>query len=312
MEGVRICYIGKFQRLHDEEYIAQSFESIGCRVDRVEITRYKLQQIWSHIMVTKPDLVLFAKFPYEPGGNALPAPNQQCVKFIEDLRAAGIKTATWIFDIYWDSYRRQLLRIKAFFLTDYVFTTDGGHAKEWKSMGVFHRCVRQGIFKPECRLLPEKDPEGIVFIGDNNIFNVERVAQLEAVQARYGQQFHWYGQKDPNEIRGMELNELYARSKIVIGDSIHSPQYWSNRVVETLGRGGFLIHQEVPGLSEEYPHLVTYPRGDIPALLEKIEYYLTHETERRAIVRKNFEWVRDRYTCDKKCAQLLSFLGYSV
>jgi spore maturation protein CgeB len=78
--------------------------------------------------------------------------------------------------------------------------------------------------------------------------------------------------------------------------------------VETLGRGGFLIHQEVDGLKEEYPHLVTYKRGDLNDLKEKIDYYIEHEDERKALVVKNYEWVRDNYTMDKKCAELLSKL----
>jgi spore maturation protein CgeB len=113
----------------------------------------------------------------------------------------------------------------------------------------------------------------------------------------------WIGKNDANEMRGTALNYLYAKTKVVVGDSVISPNYWSNRVVETLGRGGFLIHKEVEGIKEEYPYLVTYTDyGDLKA---KITYYLAHDDERMEIIKKNYEWVLNNYTCDKKCAELI-------
>ena len=75
--------------------------------------------------------------------------------------------------------------------------------------------------------------------------------------------------------------------------------------METLGRGGFLVHQDVPGIREEYPDLVTYPRGDVDALLETIGRYLEDPVERERVTEANFTLVRDRYTCAHKCAELL-------
>jgi spore maturation protein CgeB len=94
-----------------------------------------------------------------------------------------------------------------------------------------------------------------------------------------------------------------------VGDSVYSPYYWSNRVVETLGRGGFLIHQDVPGLKEEFPFLVTYTKGDIVELKDLVEYYLVHEEERQDILKKNFEWVRERYTMKHKCQEILNIIS---
>ncbi len=120
--------------------------------------------------------------------------------------------------------------------------------------------------------------------------------------------FKWFGRYSTNEIRGLPLNELYSQTKIVVGDSVYSPHYWSNRVVETLGRGGFLIHREVEGLKEVYPDLVTYD-GTYDDLMKKIDYYLAHEDERREIIKKNFERVRDYYTMDKQCQKLLNYIS---
>lgn len=298
---MKIAYIGKFWNLHDEEYIARSFEMIGHVVLRLELTN-SLGYAWQQVMAFKPDLLLYGKFPPEgAAGN-----NDECMRFIDQIKAKGIKTAAWLFDLYFGYDREQLIKQRAYFFSDYVFSTDGGHDVHWRTKEIKHFCVRQGIYRDECTMLPFNNPKGIAFVGSKNGGNMERVEATEEVKTRYGDLFKWFGKKDTNEVRGMALNELYARTKVVIGDSVYSPYYWSNRVVETLGRGGFLIHVDVPGIKEAYPYLVTYTRGNLSGLFNKIEYYLNHEAERREIVQENFEWVKTNCTADKRCAELIS------
>lgn len=292
---MKISFIGKFGKIYDEEYIAQSFEAIGHEVQRIS-DRCLTHQFTGLIDEFKPDIVLFTKFfvsqPYE---------------VINWCKQKGIKTVSWIFDLYWDYEREDRITRTPGFFADKVFTTDGGHDEKWKTLNIDHQCVRQGIYEKECYLEPLNSPHGVVFIGSHNPLNRERSNVLEEVMARYDD-FRWYGKIHTHEMRSTELNKTYATAKIVIGDSVWSPYYWSNRVVETLGRGGFLIHHDVPGIKEEYPDLVTYERGNVDQLFELIDYYMIHEGERQTIIRKNFEWVRDHYTMDKKCAELISKL----
>lgn len=290
----KISFIGKFGRLHDEEYIARSFESLGHEVQRLP-EKLLLVQFTTFISEFKPDFVLFTKLAI-----AEPA------ILLKELKELGIKTVSWNFDLYWD-YSREIRIPRVWgFKADKVFTTDNGHNDKWKSIGVDHQCVRQGIYKPEC-YIENKIPKGIAFIGSENPLYPERQIMMKMLKETYPN-FKWYGRKDTNEIRGVALNGLFSRTQIIVGDSVYSPHYWSNRIVETLGRGGFLIHQDVPGLKEEYPYLVTYERGNLNDLKQKIDYYLTHEKERMEIVQKNFEWVKNNYTMDKKCDELISKL----
>lgn len=292
---MRISYIGKFGRIYDEEYIARSFESLGHEVQRLS-ENYLTHQFMGLIDEFKPDVVLFAKlFISEPA------------KLLAWLKEKDIKTASWNFDLYWDYPREERIYTTYGFKADKVFTTDGGHEERWKKIGIDHQCVRQGIYKEECYLESLQHPDGIVFIGSPNGLFPERQEMMGELNRTY-HNFTWYGINSTHEIRSTELNKLYAKTKIVVGDSVYSPYYWSNRVVETLGRGGFLIHQEVPGLKEEYPYLVTYERGNLEDLKEKINYYMVHEGERQMLIRQNFEWVKEHYTMDKKCAELISKL----
>lgn len=289
---MKIIYIAKFNKMWDEEYIARGFEDLGHTVGRInEATR--VRDILRDIQSFKPDLVIFAKFQQ---------PHAEQV--INECKRLKIKTVCWVFDLYF-GYNRQYQLESPAFKADYVFTTDGGE-HDWFRYAINHNCVRQGIFERECVLVEDEKEHDVIFVGSFNPYNVERNKILEKIDKDFD--FKWFGKEDSDAIRGMKLNELYAKSKIVVGDSVYSPHYWSNRVVETLGRGGFLIHMEVEGLKEAYPHLVTYKRGDYEDLKKKIEYYLKNDKQRNDIIKKNYKWVRDNYTCSKQCQRLIDFI----
>lgn len=293
---MKIGLIGKFNKMHDEEYIARSLEMLGNDVIRINQTPDQ-GLIHRKIVLCRPELLIFTKWQTDKLGKDA----------LERSKEWGMKTVCWLFDLYWDYEREYRIKNASYFRADYVFTTDGGHEGKWKEVGINHHCVRQGIYDKECFLLPPHNPEGIVFVGSENAFNLERNIMIDKVKTHYGLDFKWYGKHNTDHVRGTNLNELYRRAKIVIGDSVYSPYYWSNRVVETLGRGGFLIHKDVPGLKEEYPDLVTYD-GTFEDLKEKIDYYMAHEEERLEIINKNFNHVKNNYTMDKKCKELLLWI----
>lgn len=293
-ENRRIAFIGKFQRLYDEEYIARSLEDIGCEVLRLP-NEISMRALFDRIDEWKPDICLFTKFEPSEGGH----------NFLRGLRERGIKSVCWLFDLYIGYPRENLVYEASYFRADLVVTTDGGHDSIWSQHRINHVCVRQGIYKPEAILMDAEARDEIAFVGNDNPLNRDRVKITKLLEKTYGDRFKWYGKRNTHELRGMDLNVLFAQTKIIVGDSVWSPYYWSNRVVETLGRGGFLIHVDVPGIKEEYPDLVTYPRGDSEALLKTIEYYMQHEEERRSIVKKNFDRVVSSFTMEDKCRAVL-------
>lgn len=291
---MKIIYIGNFQKLWDEEYIAQAFEELGHEVGRITERDPKvLQQLEDF----KPDMVLWAKLNTGQANNII----QYC-------KTHEIPTVCWVWDLYW-GYAREYKLGDPMWKADYVFTSDGGHEEEWKSKGIKHECVRQGIHEPECYLEEPREKEfDVVFVGSENKNNKERNEMLRRIEEDFG--LHWVGRDNPDEARGTKLNKLFAKSKIIVGDSVYSPNYWSNRVVETLGRGGFLIHVDVPGLKEEYPYLVTYEKDNYQDLKDKIGHYIQNPTQREEIIKKNHEWVKNNYTCKQKCQDLLTKLPF--
>jgi len=289
---MRIAFVGKFRKMHDEEYIARSFEMLGHTVDRIEQITHP-RDVMQYIREHTPDILLYTKWDIP-------------VEMLDACKVLHVKTVCWLFDLYFDYSREWQVNNKTFFRSQYVFTTDGGHDKRWKEHNINHRCVRQGIYKEECEMLEPTPRIEVVFVGSKSPIYPERNETMKRLANDF--KFKWFGERNTDEIRGLHLNRLFSASHIVVGDSFYSPHYWSNRVVETLGRGGFLIHRDVPGIKEEYPDLVTYD-GTYEDLKSKIEYYLKNESERVEIIKKNFEHVKNNYTMDKKCQELLNYIS---
>ena len=104
-------------------------------------------------------------------------------------------------------------------------------------------------------------------------------------------------------------------TKIVVGDTLcinfKYPDYWSDRVYETMGRGGFIIHPYVQGMEREFEdkkHLVFYEYGNFNQLKELIDYYLEHDEEREAIRKAGHELVKSKYTYRNRWEQILKEL----
>lgn len=297
---MKIAFVGSFSRLYDEEGMARALEALGHEVARYEEIAFGASD-GEHIVHSRPDLLLFAK---------LKIPVVLASKLLGDCKNAGIRTVCYMPDLYWGLGREASIKQKnPIFRADLVCSPDGGHDQEWKDNGIRHCVVRQGIPESECRDgTPISLPYEIVFVGTQNGEFQYRTDLMRRLSIKYGERFHWVGRHYAKECRGKDLNDLYATVKIVVGDSVFSPYYWSNRIYETLGRGGFLIHPVVPGLDKEfsyYEHFVPYHYGDFDGLCKKIDYYASHPEEREKIRKAGQQHVRDNYTTLHRAKELI-------
>lgn len=106
-------------------------------------------------------------------------------------------------------------------------------------------------------------------------------------------------------VRGHELNDFYASCRVCVGDCFGGgsiPRYWSDRMVETPMRYGFLISPKIEGL--DIP-LATYTSGDLKDLKEQIDYWLLNETERRRVLTQAADHVRMNDTWTLRMKQIL-------
>lgn len=296
-----ILYIGNFTRpWTTENHIKASFESLGYEVIPLQEGKIHNKQIFDAIKTYNPEFLLYTK------------------TWNKNYDWKAIKrrvfTVSWTLDLYHDLERKTQLDDNPFFHTHLVISPDGGHEKEFKEHKVNHAYVKPGVFDKEC-YIGKYDAEydyDVVFVGSYLFYHPEwkhRKALVDFLIKTYGNRFEFFP-KD-RAIRGDTLNNLYATAKIVVGDSLHSPHYWSDRLYETTGRGGFLIHPKVEGIDEEFEygtHIVGYNYWDFKGLKKKIDYYLKNPDERKAVQMAGFNMVKEKCTYVVRCQEVLKII----
>lgn len=290
---MRVFYIGKFNHPHStENYVSWALRQLGVEVIRQHLFRHLTgHEMRDTVKSIQPDVVLFSK-PHLPW----------FVGFLEWLRKADIPSVSWIWDLYF-GYRPA---IPPQFRADLVLTTDGGHPQHWEAMGVDHRVLRQGIHQPEYQMITGQIQDTYAFVGSHHGSD-HRVTLVKYLRKSFAPDIRFHTQ-----LRGLPLNRKLGRTAVVIGDSYPSPHYWSNRIYEIIGRGGFLLHPEVEGLDEEFEdgvHYVSYPRFEkgTRGLSQAVNKY-TNDTDARERIRKQgFRQCR-KYTYTKRCETLLGMI----
>lgn len=245
------------------------------------------------------------------------------VDVLKELKKLNIPTVTYHLDLWFGLERQKDLEHDEFYKhIGHFFTVDRKMA-DWfnENTEVKGHYLRAGVFQDECYTLPKSaEPLGndIVFVGSKG-YHPEwpwRPQLIDWLHETYGDRFTHYGGDGVGVVRGRPLNQLYANSKVVVGDSLvlgfDYPDYWSDRVYETIGRGGFLLMPYIKGLETEFnlqDELPTFKFGDFDDLKKKIDFYLKSEMLRDAIKRKAFNKVSHEYTYVNRWATILKELG---
>lgn len=299
-----IAFVGNFTQPYcTETHLANTFTRLGHSVSRIQE-----DQIVPGTLVNRvKDHDLFFWVRTWPGFVTL--------EDIELIRGLGIITINYHLDLFVGLARQEGLDYDPRWRTDFVFSPDGDEqsAKIFKEKGINHIYIKPGVDKAECYLAREKPIKDVIFVG-SYLYHPEymyRQTLIDWLRRTY-EGFEFWGPQGKGLVRNDDLNHLYASTKVVVGDSLILPNhthYWSDRVYETLGRGGFLIHPYVKGLEEEFKdkkHLIYYELGNFDNLKFKIDYYLKHDKEREKIRREGHRVVKKSYTYDERLKQMLA------
>ena len=240
-----------------------------------------------------------------------------------DFTKLGIRSVSYTLDLYLGLHRAMGMANNPFWRADYVFTVDGGHDDIFQSRGIRHHYLPAAVYGAECGVGTFKEEYAcdVAFVGTYHYLKEwpYRRKLVDFLKKTYGDRFKLFGDVIGNEdpghkimVFGKDLNDVYASAKVVVCDSLNSREYWSNRVYETIGRGGFAIHPKVVGLEKEFEygnHLVPYDYGDFEGLKRKIDYYLAHDAERERIRAAGMEYVMKHKTFVNRAQQILKIIA---
>jgi len=225
---------------------------------------------------------------------------------LDSIRRAGAVTVGWFFDDEWrfnscSKYWAPHL--------DYCVTNSIAIEPKYIEMGAR---VVQTI--PNTGIAIERDwsntekKYNVSFVGTMKFAGRrEYVKEL----ARNNIKIDTFGKGGGGYISFQEMLDIFANSKINLNFSKAGSYYWvkviKGRVFQVCMAGGFMLTEYVPGIEEYFEigrEIDCFENAD--EMIEKIEYYLKHDEERRAMARAGWERARHEYTSARMVEKVIT------
>lgn len=311
---MRIIVIGNFEApFSTENDWAWTYEKMGHEVIKLQENQATTDEIWKEAQ-KGADLVHYVhthgwKTPGTFGIEEL----------LKKLKLIGITTIGVHLD-YWRGLDREKdVGTHPWWKCEYIFTADGGSNDWYREKGINHYYLKAGVVERDCYLGTPREEykHDVIFVGSKGYHSEwqYRAELIDFLRETYGDRFVHYGGDGKEVIRGKDLNDLYASAKVVVGDSLclgfNHPDYFSDRLFETTGRGGFIIFPDIKGIEECYvlgEEIVLYKFGDFNMLQNLIDYFVKADKTRERIKLAGFEKTKDRHTYTKRAEEMLIIL----
>lgn len=313
-----IVYIGNFgPEYSTENDVRKAFEAIGWNVIPIQENETNVQKI--RPLAIEADLVLYTgTWGYQY------IKLDEWITLVHELAEKGIPTATLHLDTFWGKSRGgRNWWLEPMFHVGEIFTADGDYQKEWTDFGKIHTFLPPAIRHDAVHVGKPRDEYrcDLAFVGSNGVgyhedvwpYRRELVDNLRAIAKKNGWVFKNPGGDDPKINRNDDMNDFYASALVTVGDSLclkrQNSRYWSDRVPEALGRGGFLIMPEIYALEDYDWDIPTYKWGDWQDLEKQIKYWLENDIDRVMIQKKNLEYVKQHETYKNRAQFIIDWLG---
>jgi len=313
----KVLIVGRANNpLRTEYAVKEAFKSLGFQVgvfDDVKSASWagkRLTNLLFKLTLSRwrPDMVYFSK-----ALNLHP----DTIGYASDI----CPTVMWYFDPMKTVDPRILERAKR---VTCFFTTYQEDASELRLKGVRAFYLPQAYYLPQTpgTLSPEEATSEIAFIGNNTGCDY-RFKFLKLLGKKYELTVWGKGWKDlkgycrvpDRRVFGEDYKTVCRNSKIVLGIhtflGVRDKRGVSNRLWNTLACGGFLVYQEVLGFQflKNGLHLVFF--SGIGDALEKIEYYLNHDEERKRISSEGQRTVLEHHSYISRVKEMLEILSTS-
>jgi Glycosyl transferases group 1 len=303
---MRIVFLGNFDfPFSTESHHAWTWEKLGHHVIRLQENRSTTDQVLAACNGAQIFQYTHTHGWGTPGTISLD-------DMLQKIHGMGVKSFSYHLDLYWGlnvlDRRESRIGQHPSWKVQYFFSTDGAHDAEYKSRGVNHFYLPPGVVEYGCHK-GQFNPalaSDIGFVGSVG-YHPEypfRTQMVEALQKMYGPQFRIY-----SGMREETLNNVYASCKIVVGDHCMAgmPRYWSDRLPETCGRGGFLIYPRTEGMTIP---TATYEPQDLVSLFNQVAFYINNPQERERVRDAAFEHVKANDTYTHRLQTILQVMGF--
>lgn len=301
---MRLAYVGAFEHSWStESHVARDAESLGLTVDRITTT--DLAEI--EAQAEGADLLICHR-------TGLPGALTDVWRRLE---AHGTRTTSYHLDLYAGLARWVQVATDPFWRTGTVFTADGDPTttQALADLGINHRWLPAAVVSDETEpgVWRDEYDYDVVFVGAERYPHPEwpwRAELIAGLKQRYGSRFKVFGHHPPT--RDGDLNDLYATARVVVGDTLCLPghrNYTSDRIFETLGRGGTLVYPRIEGLDilgfHEREHYLGYDIGDLNSVAQAIDWFLDDRDAAAAMAIVGRQLVRERHTYRHRIVEML-------
>lgn len=317
---MKVAYIGNLgggSAPHStENHVARALEANGHTVERVHEQRFD----WNPSRIGDVDFVLWT----HTHGFAPERTHKRQSRFLEALRRRDVPTVGYHLDRWWDLRRERQVFDEPFFRCTLVCTADGGNDERFAEAGVEHVWFPPGVSAAECEpgtYRPHLASE-VAFVGSwqggYHPESAHRAELIEWLSDIYGDRCRFVPAPGEPAVRGEALRDLYASVKVLVGDSClvgtgKNEKYISDRIPETLGRGGLLVHPYVDGVTdgtlyEPGEHLLTWDAGDWSELRHQIDRGIHDLPHPSWIAEAGRKHVLAEHAYERRMAQLCDLL----
>ncbi|MDE6883118.1 MAG: glycosyltransferase [Lachnospiraceae bacterium] len=156
------------------------------------------------------------------------------------------------------------------------------------------------------------------------IANIERIAVLNLLAEKHSVKLYTTSEAARTKLLNVEVGPavlygkatslVYAGSKINLNITLKGIEGGTPlRIMDIMAAGGFVLTSycaETAELFEEDREIVMFRSPE--ELLEKVDYYLAHDRERRQIAEAGLKKVMRCYTYEKKMRELLDWMAESI
>ena len=243
-----IVFLGNFEVSYSSEnHHAKSLESLGHTVCKLQERTIKDSFVLQQAMNSDLFIWVHTHNWATPGRLGM-------AHVLEELKKANIPTMTYHLDLWFGLERQKDLEEDDFYKTiGHFFATDK-LMTDWfnENTNVKGHFLPAGVYDKECYIHEDYNKDefdyDVIFVGSKRYHHEHkyRAELIDFLRRIYGKRFlHVGGDGDTGTVRGNDLNRIYAKSRIAVGDSLNIdfnyPYYTSDRLFESTGMYVFLL-----------------------------------------------------------------------